>query len=197
MSRPVEHNVRGLESQRRRFLAGKSLPSETYAAVERRAKDLARGRGGLRKCNGVERHLYFDMALVALIRDAVLDEVDRRGTLFTDEGALLPVFTALATFLNTGRLHAMALGIKPDVASSTPSLDAYLAKKAKKATGTNARANGTAEPTASAALPTSAEPSPAAIDAAAPPVCSDEAQPDESETTAGATGRATSEGEPT
>jgi hypothetical protein len=153
--RTLDHNVRALDDQRRGWLKGKALPSATDIAVQKKAIELARGRGGLRKCNGIERSLIFDMALCALIRDAVLAEAERRGTLFTDTGALLPVFGALATFMNTSRLHALALGIRPESNGSSATLDAYLAKKAKKKQ--RAAAAPASEPVAADTTPASTD----------------------------------------
>lgn len=119
--RPVGHGAAQLTSRRTPSRRHVPLPSGTEAAVQAAVRSMAKDRGGLSCCNAVERAILRDMGLLSLVSVRVIEEVERRGTIFTADGDLLPVFKSLATFMNTFRLHALAIGIRPE-RLDTPSI---------------------------------------------------------------------------
>jgi hypothetical protein len=124
------HGVRALQEERHHHQLGEPLSEATALAIRDAVLEYAVDRGGLENCNHVELSLISDMALCDLIRDHVLAEAIRRQTLFGADGQLLPMFKSLATYMNTKRLHAMALGLRPEPADRLPSLQDYLASRA-------------------------------------------------------------------
>src|SRR5215468_8613376 len=102
------HGVRALAVQRQRGV----LPADTQIAVEERARELAADQGS--EPTAREWSLLRDMALCDLICERTVAELARRGTIFTEQGEYWPVLKQLATFLNTKRLHALALGLRPE-----------------------------------------------------------------------------------
>jgi hypothetical protein len=122
-----QHGVRALQEERRQHHLGVPLSVDTWMAIGERVEQYLADRP---EPNTVERSMFVDMALCDAIRDASIDEAARRKTLFDSDGALLPVFKTLATYLNSKRLHAVALGIRVDRADKVPSLATYLAEKA-------------------------------------------------------------------
>jgi len=112
MSRQRTHGVKALDAQRTAWRKGVPLPSDTMAAVEAVAAELAADRP--EPPTALERELLRDAALCVLIRRGVLAEMERRGSIFGPDGDLLAPLTRVLSYANTYRLNALALGLKPE-----------------------------------------------------------------------------------
>lgn len=113
MPAPRIHGVRSLGDERDAHRHGEPLSAATDLAIRDRVAEIAADhRGGLDQYSGVERPLLKDLALCDNIIDTIVAELGRRGGILDADGAPLPVLKCLATFMNTKRLHAVALGLE-------------------------------------------------------------------------------------
>lgn len=166
--RQVQHGVAKLAAARR----GGVLDEESEAAVCARMNEYAADAGGLQNLSNRELSIARDVAIVDLLITEIFAYARRRGSIFLRNGQLIPVLDRnLATYLNTKRLHLVALGLKPDRSDKTPTLTEYMASKQ------TTTPNGHSEPPASAPAAPATEPSTSAADAAETSPCSEERRP--------------------
>lgn len=126
MAAHLQHGVRQAEKERSRHRHGGALSPQTSRVVALRVADLAvQQRGGLEHFSGLEAAMLKDFAFCDCIVDLGIEELERRGTVVDAEGNPLPILKALATFMNTKRLHGVALGLQRPV-RAVPALADYL-----------------------------------------------------------------------
>jgi hypothetical protein len=119
---PTIHGVRALQEQQRTG----ELTVATQQAIAARVLAFAADEGGLERVNARRLALMYDAALCDLIAQKTVEELDRRGTIFTQDAQYLPVLRSLATFLNTKRLHLTALGLSPTKGEPLPNVGEIL-----------------------------------------------------------------------
>lgn len=122
--RPIDHGLRKLadDYKRRELLNGPMVD-----AYRERFLEITDDHGGIANMTGSQVTLAESAALASLITRCMADEVFRRGSVFGEDGELLPFLGKnYIGWANTLRQNLMALGLKPDRAEQAPSLDQYL-----------------------------------------------------------------------